>query len=233
MFFLILVLSASYILSRPAKDFSYLKNKNEVTMLAEAFHSIVNKESPTRTPATQENITIADSSYRAFLNINNPYHILLSYKILNKLSVVGDTDSRLITYESNHSITYGDEIEKILQTGNFDKNSAEEIYLINELASLKPEVILEVLESKLTKMITKLNEDDTLDDAAFKNLLTLYIEKLRMNKGSDTLERYKMLDDQITSTKLKKVFNSYWSMPEESSKEAKDINQNDNSENQE
>jgi hypothetical protein len=188
----------------------YLENKNEVEKLSNAFQIIEVKNKATRTPANEMIPPLADSTFSAFLDYRNSYHVLLSYKIKSMHVTVRHNnlenaeESKIRNYERDHSLVYQDEIAKILNTGNFDNHFTVEQFLIDEFALFNPSEAVNIVEKNLEKQIVKYENRIISDENHFQNLLSTYFEMIRKN-NIDENERRLLLERQIKSPKLKLV----------------------------
>ena len=209
-----------YYLNSTKNDQKYFKRKSQIDDLSKAFYKIQSKEPKsalvTSSKATPEVISSLD--YSQFLDQNNKYHVLLSYKIKHKRKTATNDDSffsyedqQLREFEKTHQMTYAKEIEHILKNGSFKNLEEEEQFLLEEYALFEPEEVVNVIETKLMNLIKDQDslKDEKSKELYFRSILTLYYQKI-IEREIDKYERKKLLEMAINSPKLKRILAEVW-----------------------
>lgn len=169
-----------YFLTKTAEkkpQFDYVKKEPIKQEFTEAILAIQKK-----VPYKKKNYgPLAKREYRAFLDPQNPYHIMLSHKILKEqhtpweLTDQGPEDNTLREYEDRHSLNYANELARIIKSGDFEQFQEELDFLRQELLYFDPEHVdraqqkasEEMNKNKDSKSL-KVEANDEIKDAGDK-----------------------------------------------------------------
>lgn len=189
------------------EEFSYLANNEKRRDLEEAFSSIksvkISEKPVNRGPANLE--------YSSFLNLENPYHELISIKL--KAQILGDgagaqkSDELMREFEISNHILKEDQLKKILIQGDFKLYQQEQEFLINDFKILNPHEVVNLLEYLLTKIIMQFKESSE-SSKLFERYLKLYVEQLQELNMSQK-ERLDKLASMTPSDELKEIILLY------------------------